>query len=90
MKVLFHLLQNKEAIHLTHRKLADQAQVGLGNILQVIDGLRKTGFLVPLNKKTYVWENRMVLLERWIAEYATVLRPKLIRDRYPLKGFFWG
>jgi hypothetical protein len=64
LKVLFYLLQNKEAIHLTHRKLADQAQVGLGNILQVIDGLRKTGFLVPLNKKTmygktewYYWKD---------------------------------
>lgn len=86
LKVLFYLLQNKEAINLTQRELAEKAGVGLGNIPQVINGLKETGYLIPLNNKTYVWENREVLLERWIAEYATTLRPKLIKERYTLKG----
>jgi hypothetical protein len=83
LKVLFYLLQHKEAINLTQRKLAEKARVGLGNIPQVIDGLKETGYL---NNKTYVWENRKALLERWIAQYATVLRPKLVKERYALKG----
>ncbi|MFT6972691.1 MAG: hypothetical protein ACJAXX_003276 [Roseivirga sp.] len=86
LKVLFYLLQHKEAINLTQRKLAEKARVGLGNIPQVIDGLKETGYLIPLNNKTYVWENRKALLERWIAQYATVLRPKLVKERYALKG----
>lgn len=86
LKVLFYLLLHKEAINLTQRDLAEKTNVGLGNIPQVIDGLKKTGYLIPLNNKTYVWENRKALLERWIAEYATVLRPKLVKDRYVLKG----
>lgn len=86
LKVLFHLLQHKEAINLTQRELAENANVGLGNIPQVIEGLRETGYLSPLNNKTYVWENRKMLLERWITEYATVLRPKLVKERYTLKG----
>jgi hypothetical protein len=72
--------------NLTQRELAEKADVGLGNIPQVIDGLKETGYLIPLNNKTYVWENRKALLERWIAEYATVLRPKLVKERYALKG----
>ncbi len=86
LKVVFYLLQHKEAIHLTQRVLAEKANVGLGNIPQVIDGLKDTGYLIPLNNKTYVWENRKALLERWIAEYETGLRPKLVKERYALKG----
>lgn len=82
LKVLFHLLQHKDDINLTQRELAEKTNVALGNIPQVIDGLKETGFLIPLNQKTYVWENRAALLERWITEYAAVLRPKLKMERY--------
>lgn len=86
LKVLFYLLQNKAAIHLTQRELAEKTNVGLGNIPQVIEGLKETGYLLSLNNKTYIWENKKILFERWIAEYATVLRPKLIKELYTLKG----
>ena len=85
LKVLFFLLQNKEAVNLKQREMANMADVALGNIPQVIDGLKETGYLIPLNNKSYVWENRKVLLERWIAEYAAILRPKLVKERYALK-----
>ena len=86
LKVLFYLLQNKEDINLTQRELADKADVGLGNIPQIIDGLKATGYLQALNNKTYIWENITTLIDRWIAEYATVLRPKLLKEKYTLKG----
>lgn len=86
LKVLFYLLQHKEVINLTQRELAEKAQVGLGNIPLVIDGLKETGYIIPLNNKNFAWEDRKRLLERWIEEYATVLRPKLLKERYRLKG----
>jgi hypothetical protein len=89
LKVLFYLLQHKEAINLTQRELAEEVNVALGNIPQVIEGLKETGYLIPLNNKTYTWQNRKALLERWIAEYTTVLKPKLFKEKYALKGN-WG
>lgn len=86
LKVLFYLLQHKEAINLPQRELADLTNVALGNIPQIIEGLKETGYLIPLNNKNFIWENRKELLERWIAEYATVLRPKLLKERYALNG----
>jgi len=86
LKVLFYLLQNKEAINLTHREIAENTNIGLGNIPQVFGGLKATGYLLPLNGKAYVWENRKNLLDRWIEDYATILRPKLIKERYTLNG----
>lgn len=86
LKILFYLLQHKEAINLTQRELAIKIGVGLGNIPQVIEGLKETGYLIALNQKNYVWENRKALLDRWVAEYATLLKPKLRKERYTYKG----
>lgn len=86
LKVLFYLLQHKEHINLTQRELAEKAGVGLGNIPQVIEGLKNAGYLLPLNNKEYIWEERKELFERWIIEYGTVLKPKLRKERYTFKG----
>lgn len=86
LKVLFYLLQHKEDINLTQRELAKKTAVGLGNIPQVIEGLKETGYLIPLHKREYIWENRRELLERWVTEYGTVLRPKLRKGRYTYQG----
>ncbi len=85
LKVLFYLLQHKDAIDLTHRELAKKTGVSLGTIPQVIEGLRQTGYLIPLNKKSHLWENRKELLEKWIEGYATILRPKLVKGSYTIK-----
>ena len=70
----------------TQREIAEITGVALGNIPQVIDGLKETTYLLRLNNKEYVWENRRELLNRWIDKYATVLRPKLKKSNYTLKG----
>lgn len=84
LKVLFYLLQHKEAINLPQREIADLTNVALGNIPQIIKGLKETGYLIPLNNNTYIWENRKELLNRWITEYEIRLRPKLVKARYTL------
>ncbi len=86
LKVLLYLLQHKEAIHLPQRELANLTNVALGNIPQVIEGLKETGYLIPLSNKTFLWENRKALFERWVAEYGSILRPKLVKERYTLKA----
>lgn len=86
LKVVFYLLQNRDHIHLTQRELAEKTDVGLGNIPQVLEGLKETGYLIPLNHRTYVWDKRRELLERWVIEYGTVLKPKLKQGRYDYQG----
>lgn len=86
LKVLFYLLQHKEDINLTQRELSKNTNVALGNIPQVIKGLQETGFLLPLNKREYVWKNRKGLLERWVTEYGTTLKPTLRKEKYTYKG----
>ena len=85
LKVVFHLLNDKELINATQREIADTVGVGLGNIPQVINGLKETGYLIQYRKQEYVWENRKELLDRWINEYAAELRPKLFKGIYTFK-----
>ena len=86
LKVLFYLLQHGKDINLTQRELANKAGVALGNIPQIIKGLQETGFLLPLNKRKFVWQNRRELLERWVAEYGTTLKPTLRKEQYIFEG----
>lgn len=85
LKVLFYFLQDAELINKTQREIANTTGVGLGNIPQIIHGLKKTGYIISLNKQNYVWEKREELLNRWINEYASELRPKLIKGSYTIQ-----
>ncbi len=87
LKVLFQLLLNKELVNQPHREIAKVAAVGLGNIPQIINGLKETGYLQKLDKNTYLWSNRGQLLDRWITEYNTTLKPQLQKGTYKLKDY---
>jgi hypothetical protein len=82
LKVLFHFLLDKDLVNTTQRQIAETTMVGLGNIPLIINGLKDLGYLIPLRKNEFLWEKRGELLERWINEYATTLRPKLTLKRY--------
>ena len=86
LKVLFNFLTDAGLINQTQREIADRTGVALGNIPQIINGLLETGYLLKLNKNKFVWENRKGLLERWIIEYETILRPQLKKGKYTVKG----
>jgi len=83
--VVFHFLMDKTLVNKPYREIAKTAGVALGNIPQILEGLKAMGYLLPLNKTTYVWEKRDKLLDRWVNEYATTLKPKLHQGNYMLK-----
>lgn len=85
LKVLLHFLIKQDLVNQTQREIAEYTGVGLGNIPQIIEGLKATGYLIPLNKKEYIWENRKELLHRWIEGYQTILKPTLKNKRYQMR-----
>lgn len=82
LKLIFYLLLDKEAIHLPYRRLAAAADVAIGNIKNILEGLAEAGFLLPMTKKRYKLENKRELLERWVTAYGEVLRPSLLIETY--------
>jgi len=90
LKVVFQFLLDKELINRTQRKIAKIAGVALGNVPQVIKGLLDTGYIVRYDKKRYQWRDREALLQKWINEYETTLKPALLQGRYRLpEGRKW-
>ncbi|MEO6721706.1 MAG: type IV toxin-antitoxin system AbiEi family antitoxin [Ferruginibacter sp.] len=82
LKTVFYLLLNKDAINMPHRKLAEATGVALGNIKNVIEGLKEAGFILKVNDTTIKLQEKKALLDRWITGYRETLKPTLLLGRY--------
>ncbi|MBN9385119.1 MAG: hypothetical protein J0H74_30465 [Chitinophagaceae bacterium] len=76
VKIIFHLLKNPENIQLTYRELAQLADVSLGSVGNVMQELIELNFILTTNKGK-ILKNTSQLLDRWVAAYHDVLRPRL-------------
>lgn len=65
LKAVFYLLLHQDKINL----LAKATNVALGNINNIITGLKEAGFILPINHKEVQLQNKKALLDRWIAGY---------------------
>lgn len=82
LKVLFYLLNDPRRLNLTYRDIADGAGVALGNINLVLSGLKESGFLFQLDKKSIAFQHEMELLNRWISGYRETLKPALYMGNF--------
>lgn len=91
LKVIFHFLQDEALINKPYREIAEQAGTALGNITNILNGLRAAGFLIKENKDSYRLVKKKELLSQWVTAYEQVLKPKLEvgRFRFTKEAFLW-
>ena len=77
LKVVFHFLLNENFINQPYREIARQTNVGLGNINNILNGLKELGFLIKLDQDQYRIINKKELLEKWIVAYNERLQPAI-------------
>lgn len=77
LRAIFHFLRFEEDINLPYRAIAEITGTALGNVPNILKGLKEQGFLLPLNKREYKLQNKKELLNRWIAGYQQDLKPSL-------------
>lgn len=82
LKVIFHFLLEPQLINKTQREIAEVANVGLGNIPQIINGLLETNLILKLNKNEYLINNYEKLLNKWVAEFEQTLKPTIFKQRF--------
>ena len=80
-QVLFAILAQPELLDVPIRRLAEAAGVGKTTAAEVLSRLRAEGFVVPGQKRRHL-RNADALLDRWLAGYATLVRPRLLFGRY--------
>jgi hypothetical protein len=77
LKVVFEFLNNTNLIHQTYRHIAEVANTAVGNVTNVIKGLKEEGFVLQLNKNEIIFKNKQELLEKWTNAYEYNLKPTL-------------
>jgi hypothetical protein len=89
LKVVFALLCEKELVEHPYRDIANRANVALGTVAYVMKKLELLGFLIN-RRGTLALMKKERLLQRWILEYNTRLRPKLFIGRYRAEPGWWN
>ena len=84
LRTVFYLLLHDSAINLPYRKLSELTGVALGNIKNVIDGLKTEDFIIRINEKTLKLQNKEALMERWLTGFRETLKPLLYLGSYTL------
>jgi len=82
LQVLFEIFQSPKIIDLTQRELAGITKVGLGQINNVLNGLKNEGHLIHKNKKELLLQRQEELFEKWIIGYNQRLKPKIRIGNY--------
>ncbi len=77
LKIVFNFLLDENLINYPQRQIANITEVGLGNINNVLRGLKELNFLVRINKNKYKLTDKKRLLEKWIEAYQDKLKPNL-------------
>lgn len=77
LKVVFQFLMDEAWINKTYRQIAEQTGTGIGNITNIVAGLKQDGFLLPVAKNEYRINNKKALLDKWVTAYDLRLKPTL-------------
>lgn len=80
VKIIFHLLSEPENLQDSYREIAQKVGVSLGSVSNVMAELEELNYLIKTKEKR-VLKNKEELLERWLVEFNTVLKPRIIRSR---------
>ncbi|GAL72428.1 hypothetical protein [Jejuia pallidilutea] len=83
VKIIFHLLSESDNLQDSYRTIAQKVGVSLGSVSNVMAELEELNYLIKTKDKR-VLKNKEELLERWLVEFNTVLKPRIIRSRMKL------
>jgi hypothetical protein len=77
LKVVFQFLTDEQWINKPYRQIAAQTNTGIGNITNIINGLKQEDFLLTIDRNTYRLNNKKRLLDQWTEAYELHLKPDL-------------
>ena len=85
LRVIFYLLQSPERVNQSFRAIKEGSGVSLGTVKNVMDELQARGYLLMIHQKRSL-KNARRLREEWAENYASVLKPKLLLQRFAFRN----
>jgi hypothetical protein len=89
LRVIFALLCNPGLENAPFRAIAEKAEVALGTIHIVMNGLKKLNYLIEIPPGKRRLTQKKGLLNRWITAYPEQLRPKQIIGFFRAENNDW-
>jgi hypothetical protein len=78
VKVLFEFLQNPSLINQSYRQIAEQTGTSIGNVANIIQGLKQERYILSINKNTLKLTNIESLIKKWADEFSKNLKKTLL------------
>lgn len=85
LKVIFYLLQSLERFSEPFRTIRDGSGVSIGTVKNVIDELASRGYILITQEQRVLVKGKQ-LLDDWAENYALVLKPKLLLQRFSFRS----
>lgn len=82
LKVIYQFLLNPAYINEPYRFIGKKADVTIATVGVVLKSLIKENYLIQVDSRKYMFNDRTKLFEEWVKEYNRNLRPKLKKKRY--------
>lgn len=82
LRMLFYLLLHPETINAPYRHFHMATHIALGNVKNIMDGLKDAGFIININQREIALQNKRQLLDRWIVGYQETLKAALYMGTY--------
>lgn len=77
LKVLFDFLTDKKLLQKSYREIAEHTQTSVGNVANIIQGLKKERFISLHDEKKLEILDVEGLINRWVVEYDKRLKKEL-------------
>ena len=77
LKVLFAFLENPTFINQSYRQISEQTGTSIGNITNIIQGLKQENFILSINKNTLKLNNVESLITKWVDGFTKKLKTTL-------------
>lgn len=80
VKLLFFLLSHPKNMQLSYREIAENTNISIGSVSNIMSELEEMRFLLKTEKKR-AFKNQNELLGRWIVAYNEILKPRIFRKK---------
>lgn len=89
LKMIYALLCDKKLLNRPYREIASASGIALGTVGQMIDNLKKQGFVIDMGSRGRKLTNSKALFDRWCMDYSEKLKPKLFLGTFAGPDNFW-
>lgn len=89
LRVVLALLSKPELVNATYKEIAAFSGVALGSAYNVLEDLVRRGYLIEGTKNSRKLLEQERLIDEWVTNFPTTLRPKLPSRRFKPQDSHW-